>query len=77
MVVNSDYINHEIDGGHMGYFEIHKSDKNTQQPYYFVLKAPNHQIIAHSEMYSSKQAAENGIASVQANGSTTDIRDKT
>ncbi|ECN8703300.1 YegP family protein [Escherichia coli] len=61
----------------MGYFEIRKSDKNTQQPYYFVLKAPNNQIIAHSEMYSSKQAAENGIASVQANGCTTDIRDKT
>ncbi len=77
MVVNSDYINHEIDGGYMGYFEIRKSDKNTQQPYYFVLKAPNNQIIAHSEMYSSKQAAENGIASVQANGCTTDIRDKT
>ncbi|WP_275138846.1 YegP family protein [Vibrio fluvialis] len=28
-------------------------------------------------MYSSKQAAQNGIASVQVNGSTTDIRDKT
>ncbi|ENZ0048116.1 DUF1508 domain-containing protein [Escherichia coli] len=28
-------------------------------------------------MYSSKQATENGIASVQPNGSTTDVRDKT
>jgi uncharacterized protein YegP (UPF0339 family) len=37
----------------------------------------NHQMIATSEMYSSKQATENGIASVQPNGSTTDVRDKT
>ncbi|MCZ8781990.1 YegP family protein [Escherichia albertii] len=61
----------------MGYYEIHKSDKNISQPYYFVLKSSNHQVIATSEMYSSKKAAENGIASVQTNGSTTDIRDKT
>ncbi|HBB9588520.1 TPA: YegP family protein [Escherichia coli] len=61
----------------MGYYEIHKSDKNISHPYYFVLKASNHQVIATSEMYSSKQAAENGIASVQANGSTSDVRDKT
>ncbi|HBC5730678.1 TPA: YegP family protein [Escherichia coli] len=61
----------------MGYYEIYKSDKNTSQPYYFVLKASNHQVIVTSEMYSSKQAAENGIASVQTNGITTDIRDKT
>ena len=61
----------------MGYYEIHKSDKNISQPYYFVLKASNHQVIATSEMYSSKQATENGIASVQPNGSTTDVRDKT
>ncbi|ELN3757477.1 YegP family protein [Escherichia coli] len=42
-----------------------------------MLRASNHQVIATSEMYSSKQAAENGIASVQANGGTTDVRDKT
>ncbi|MCG9678948.1 YegP family protein [Vibrio sp. Isolate24] len=28
-------------------------------------------------MYSSKQAAQNGVKSVQTNGSTTDIRDLT
>ncbi|EKO3980215.1 YegP family protein [Vibrio fluvialis] len=61
-----------------GYFEIKKSTSTTtSQPYYFVLKAGNHEVIATSEMYSSKQAAKNGIASVQANGSTTDIRDNT
>ncbi|MCU8005702.1 MULTISPECIES: YegP family protein [unclassified Shewanella] len=60
----------------MGYFELKKSDKKTTQPYYFVLKASNGETIATSEMYSSKQSALNGIASVQKNGSTTDIRDE-
>ncbi|MDF7787817.1 YegP family protein [Pantoea stewartii] len=45
--------------------------------YYFVLKADNHEVIATSEMYSSKQACQTGIASVQRNGPTTDIRDET
>ncbi|PQK80214.1 hypothetical protein CG428_02320 [Pantoea ananatis] len=45
--------------------------------YYFVLKADNHETIATSEMYSSKEACQNGIASVQRNGPTTDIRDET
>ncbi|MGC1034153.1 YegP family protein [Pantoea agglomerans] len=49
---------------------------STQQ-YYFVLKATNGEVIATSEMYNSKQGAENGIRSVQSNGSTTDIRDET
>lgn len=61
----------------MGYYEIRKSSKETAHPYYFVLKAPNHQVIATSQMYSSKQAAENGIKSIQVNGSTSDIRDLT
>lgn len=60
----------------MGYYEIRKTDKITNQPYYFVLKASNGEIIATSEMYSSKQGARTGIASVQQNGPTTDIRDK-
>jgi uncharacterized protein YegP (UPF0339 family) len=61
----------------MGYFEIIKSDKDTKEPYYFVLKAGNHEVIARSEMYSSKAAAQKGIASVQKNGASTDVRDKT
>lgn len=59
-----------------GYYEIYKTTKDYSQKYYFVLKAPNHEVIATSEMYSSKQAAQSGIASVQKNGSTTDVRDK-
>ncbi len=35
---------------------------------YFVLKARNHQEIGRSEMYESKAAMENGIASVVRNG---------
>lgn len=61
----------------MGYYEIRKSDKITSQPYYFVLVAANGEIIAKSEMYSSKQAAQTGIRSVQKNGPTEDIRDTT
>jgi uncharacterized protein len=33
--------------------------------YYFVLKAANGEQIAKSQMYSSKQAAENGIKSIR------------
>ncbi|MBN3069711.1 YegP family protein [Pectobacterium brasiliense] len=60
----------------MGYYELKKSPTATQQQYYWVLKASNHEVIATSEMYSSKQAAQNGIHSVQVNGPTTDIRDE-
>ncbi|QEL12231.1 YegP family protein [Kushneria phosphatilytica] len=44
---------------------------------YFNLKARNGQVIGTSEMYSSTQARENGIASCKTNGPTKDIRDKT
>nr|WP_237711085.1 YegP family protein [Pantoea ananatis] len=45
--------------------------------YYFVLKSDDHDVIATSKMYSSKQDCQTGIASVQRNGPTTDIRDET
>lgn len=72
----------------MGYYVIKKSQPkaglsmaNTlfgaDPEYYFVLKANNHEVIATSEMYSSKQAAQRGIASAQANGPTKEIRDET
>lgn len=44
------------------------------QPY-FTLRAANHQVIGTSQMYSSAQARDAGIASVKANGSSSDIRD--
>jgi uncharacterized protein YegP (UPF0339 family) len=49
------------------YFELRHNLAN-QSPYSFVLKAGNHEIILVSEHYTTKAAAENGIASVQTNG---------
>lgn len=45
-------------------FEIFKG---TNGNYYFRLKASNGEIIAHSEGYSTKQGAQDGIASVKKN----------
>lgn len=47
-----------------GKFELKVS---TNGKYHFNLKAGNGQIILSSEMYESKSAAENGIASIQKN----------
>lgn len=44
---------------------------------YFTLKAANHQVIGTSEMYSSAASRDSGIASVQANGPTTVVKDGT
>jgi hypothetical protein len=47
-----------------GWFELSKS---TDGQYRFVLKAGNAETILTSELYKAKNAAENGIASVQKN----------
>ena len=47
-----------------GYFEI-KTAANSQ--FMFNLKAGNHEVILTSQMYTSKQSAEGGIASVKTN----------
>jgi uncharacterized protein YegP (UPF0339 family) len=47
-----------------GKFELKTS---TNGKYHFNLKAGNGQIILSSELYETKAAAENGIASVQKN----------
>ncbi len=57
----------------MGYYILKKASDGQ---WMFNLYAPNHQVIATSELYTSKQSALNGIASVQANGPTTDIREQ-
>jgi uncharacterized protein len=44
--------------------------------YYFLLVAPNGKIICTSEMYDTKRATKNGIKSVQKNGNTEIIIDK-
>jgi len=55
-------------------FEIKKS-ANGQ--FYFTLIAPNNEIIATSEMYTTKQNCQNGIESVKRNAPSADIQDKT
>jgi len=47
-----------------GSYELHKNDKGQ---YGFSLKADNGQVILRSELYETKAAASNGIASVQKN----------
>lgn len=45
--------------------------------HYFVLKAPNGQVIGQSEMYSSKSSMENGIESVKKNAPGAKLEDLT
>lgn len=49
-----------------GWYELSKNDKGH---FRFVLKAGNAQTVLSSEVYESKAAALNGIASVQKNAS--------
>ena len=42
---------------------------------YFCLKSSNGQVIGNSEMYSSKSAMENGIASVKKNAPKASVVD--
>lgn len=55
-------------------FEIKKS---TDGQFYFVLVAPNNEVIAKSEMYKSKDGCENGIRAVKEYAPTALIVDKT
>lgn len=45
--------------------------------YYFVLKSGNREIIGMSQMYTTAQARDKGIASVKANGPVAPIIDLT
>lgn len=45
--------------------------------YFFNLKATNGQVIGSSEMYESKAACENGIASVTKNAPDAEVDDQT
>jgi len=55
-------------------FEIKRS---ADEQFYFVLIAPNNEIIATSEMYTTKQNCKNGIESVKRNAPSADIQDNT
>lgn len=45
--------------------------------FFFNLTAKNGQVIASSEMYTTKAACQNGIESVKANAPNADIDDQT
>jgi uncharacterized protein YegP (UPF0339 family) len=51
--------------------------KSANEQFYFVLKAANGQVIATSQMYTTKGAAQDGIASVKANAPDADTDDQT
>ena len=53
-----------------------KKESSNGKPY-FTLKAANHQVIGTSQMYASAASRDAGIASVQANGQTSTIKDGT
>lgn len=54
-------------------YEIKRSDDDR---YYFVLIANNNEIIATSQMYTTKQSAKNGIESVKQHADS-EIKDLT
>jgi len=63
------------DGGeNIENFEIKKSEDGQ---FYFTLKATNDEIIATSEMYTSKQNCQNGIDSVKTNAPNAEVVDTT
>ena len=57
-----------------GYFELKKASNGK---FMFNLKAGNNQVVLTSETYSSKDAAEGGIASVKKNAVNASLEDTT
>ncbi len=60
-------------------FDIKEANTAADAPrkWYFNLKAGNGQIVGHSQMYASKQGAQNGAQSVADNAATASFLDKT
>lgn len=56
----------------MGKFQIYK---DVGGKFRFRLKAANGEIIAISEAYETKQAAQNGVASVKNNAASAPVED--
>ena len=54
-------------------------DKKTASngKFHFNLKAGNHQVIGSSQLYTTEQSRDKGIASVKTNGSTQTVKDNT
>jgi hypothetical protein len=56
-----------------GSYQLRRADNQ----FMFNLKVGNHETILASEPYSSKQAAEGGIASCRTNGPSAPTKDET
>ncbi len=54
----------------------YKLKKTLDGQFMFNLHAANHEVIATSERYTTKRAAEDGIESVQRNAATTTVKDE-
>lgn len=54
-----------------------RKESTASQPYSFLLKAANGEVIGRSENYATVTSRDKGIASVKENGPTKDIRDET
>lgn len=50
--------------------------KSSNDKYYFNLHAANAQVIATSEMYSTKDGCKNGIESVKTNAPKAEVEDQ-
>ena len=59
--------------GHL-MFEIHRA---SQGGYFWRLKATNGETLCHSEVYTTKQAAQNGIEAVKRVAPTAPVYDRT
>ena len=55
-------------------FEIHG---NSTKGYWWRLVAANNEVLCHSEMYTSKRGAQNGIAAAKRNAGNAPIIDRT
>ena len=54
-----------------------KIEKSMDGQYYFTLLSDNNQVVATSEMYTTKQNCQNGIDSVKRNAPEAPVEDYT
>lgn len=57
--------------------ERYENRTSVNSKYYFVLKASNEKVIGASQMYTTTQGGDKGIASVKANGADAPTHDLT
>ena len=55
----------------------YETKESSNGKFFFNLKAANHQVIGTSQMYATAASRDAGMASVKANGASTNIKDKT